>query len=121
MIYDLITLSQEHLPKVLERHKEEAEKRRFEDEERKKEIEMNDALKNNKGFIPSHLWKDLDLSSDSKQEEDIQECMEEEAEHKMYIGHHSNHHPAEFIGPISKIIQKLPPTLQITRVGVVSL
>lgn len=126
MIFDLITLSQEQLTNALDKHKKDAEIRQHLDEERKKQIELEDALKSKKGFILSSLWSDLTVSSEDNGSGDQLEgegSLGEESQGctPSFTNRRANFHPGEFIGSITNIIKKLPPNLQITRVGVVIL
>ena len=113
MIYDLITQSQDLMPGLIQRKKEETQLRKDMEEERRKDIELNDALKSKKkGFIPDKLWSDLIANSEfeSKEEE------EQKEEGMSFVSSGKHYHPKLFVGSISNIIQKLPSSIQITRV-----
>ena len=120
MIYDLITICQEQLTAILDKRKQEHETRLHLDEERRKQIELDDALKSKKGFIPSSLWPAgtlVDETSGTGGAESLETGVESTILMHRY---RSNHHPREFLGSINSIIKKLPQNLQITRVCVVT-
>ncbi len=116
----MVTISQEQLMNVLDIRIQENEKRLLRDEERKKLIELDDALKSKKGFIPSSLWSSDLFDTGAESQENGAESLESGAESIINKHSNSNYHPREFIGSIDSIIKQLPPNLQITRVGVVT-
>lgn len=121
MVYDLVTIAQEQLEKALDRYKQRMEERMKNDEERKKQIELEDALKSKKGFIPTTIWGGMNTESAVDPSKEA-ESMNEEQENQPIL--HSGFsggihvHPRQFIGPVSNILKVLPPTLEITRVRV---
>lgn len=113
MIYDLITQSQDLMPGLIQRKKEETQIRKDMEEERRKDIELNDALRSKKkGFIPDKLWSDLIANSEFETKEEE----EQEEEGMSFVSSGKHYHPKLFVGSISNIIQKLPSSIQITRI-----
>lgn len=120
MVYDLVTLAQEHMPLLIARKQEEREKQRETDEERRKAIELEDALRHpSKGYVPGRLWKDIVTGTDLDEREEGgsgEESSDDETAWPVKSRTKGVYHPRDFIGTVSAIIAKLPPYLQITRV-----
>ena len=120
MLYDLITIAQEQLVLVLDKRGRERETRLASDEERRQQIELEDALKSKKGSILGPLWGDVGVVEEAESTEEGVESTEEGVgstkKQLSYRNIDRTYHPREFIGSISNIIKKLPSHLQITRV-----
>lgn len=116
MLYDLITIAQEQLVQILDKREKERETRLTLDEERRQQIELDDALKSKKGSILGPLWGDVGVVEGAESTENGAESTENRAEHLSFRNIDRTYHPREFIGSISNIIKKLSSNLQITRV-----